>query len=392
MKNGRRRAWSQSPFPVLLGYSNKINLVNKLSVLSSIRGKIRTVLIACPNPAQLPVYAPLVRAFGPETHLLFFLPHHFPSSTPERFHQLLGLTSSELRRWRMPPTPLHAATELTYTKWTQDPFCTLADQNGAAKALLAPENSPKTNPLVEQLGLALDLPLRYSPIQFQGGNLLHFDEILWAGGDLVGMQAGMGEWMGEMKKGWGVEKVVVLEEGEAGEKQALFHIDLYLTPGPQHPRTGQKRVLVGQLSSENIVFEEKGPIPPDLVKLHSQLDHAADFLASLHYEVHRLPLAIWLPASPHRLPQLFSYNNAQVQAFPGADKAIVPAYADASNPRIPARLQAAFLESDRQAQARFLAAGFAEVVPVSGPLMYESAQQKGSLHCLSKVLDREYPG
>lgn len=136
-------------------------------------------------------------------------------------------------------------------------------------------------------------------------------------------------------------------------------------------------------------------IPVSILEIKDELDSIARDFEGSGYRVFRIPIVFWLAARRRGIRNnranltYFSYKNAHVWQLANDSEAIVPGYHDICNESIPSTLNEAFSALDTKACNLYGEAGFKSVNQVLGPLLYRNAKDRGSIHCLVKVLERK---
>ncbi|MCB9234212.1 MAG: agmatine deiminase family protein [Bacteroidia bacterium] len=297
--------------------------------------------------------------------------------------------------------------------WAQDPFCTLSEPGGSTLLLEPFQFAHRANQVIaEHLSDGLGLNLRSTRYFLEGGNILVGDDYMLVGRNLLLKNAekycpnesleNAQLWLeAEFRRLFGMDHIFwignenpvqypgnLLNAG-AEKSQPLFHLDLFVTlGGPSTETPGAELVFVGQVMDADLKDAKNESQKTAFGMLKTALDEVANqittYTDSLHgpeFEVVRLPMKIGFGQTDM---VIYSYNNCLVEVYRNVKKVYLPEYS----------LESAHDPEGSicgcvtcQAERKFSARGF-RVIFVSGSFQ-QYAKAQGSLHCLTKVLQRE---
>jgi hypothetical protein len=221
-----------------------------------------------------------------------------------------------------------------FSVWAEDAFVVVQDLDteGPVTYLLEPESFPRYADfqIAELVATATSLEVSQSPLVFQGGNVLTGDDFVLVGVDYLADSVARIESGGSVE-GFPVDGVaedkfffvqslfresfdparkvhfvtstpqnrpqnrLIRERGELwlddveagrGNRQPIFHIDMFIAFAGRNPETGAYRILVGDPGMADRLLGWE-PVEHDL---QSEYDEIAGQLAKLGYEAIRAPL------------------------------------------------------------------------------------------------------
>lgn len=400
----------------------------KIQALSSISGRISRITIFMPysSEASLKRYIPLIKAFQPDVvvvSIICYEPIHNPVDQIEGHATEMFELASVDKKDRV--IILRPNLDFGFTKWTQDPFQVLADETGKGKALISSLPRVNANFIVSQLSAGINLPVYGNRSLLEGGNLLIDNNTALLGQNVLVDNTQKKINLGltncryfvnrlsmdeqdvrlELERLFRIPKTSLRFVGRQlnltpspiyqlnpirTQNQPFFHLDLYLTWGIKQDGHLKRTILVARIRREGILMQSQDEIPENIQRIMQILDKLANSFSQQGHPVVRVDMVVSVGRPAGSFDHFFSYNNAQVQDYPGMSKAIIPNYYDPKSRLIPPELNKLFKQFDRLAFESFKEAGFNTIAEVKGELMYTSALDRGSVHCLTKVLDREY--
>lgn len=279
-----------------------------------------------------------------------------------------------------------------HREYIQDPFVVLQSEQGA-KVLLEPLQAREFRPgyqqrstymgdafVAECLASEQGYLLRPSKVTFEGGDVLVCGRRLLVGRDVVeralaepGRFPDRGAVVACLLRDFGVEEVVEVghEEhelpfGRGLGYQPFYHLDLYLTVASDE---GELLLAEPELLGEASATEET-----ELLRLQESLDEVQAQLLLAGFSVQRVPLGIDLDK---RSSRILSFNNVLVECLSKERRVYLPVYKDKEDVYGPLQ---------RRAKRAWKSCGF-QVREVDGPFVC-LADEKASLHCIAKVLER----
>jgi len=382
---------------------------SKPAILADVGGKIHVVICSAASARKsslrnADLVSNIVNGLPPSTRVLILVNDRsaFRAAANNRHVTFLEIPDAE-----------------TLSIWPQDPFVVLANQQ--TTQLLVPKRFDRENDskMAEALSTELQLTLIHSELDFEGGNVVVDKEAVCIGYDTIQQNAlALKTEHSDIQSRFAREMnrpVVIV----GNESQAIAHIDMIITPLGERKiavadsRLGAQIVNKELLDNPNAIigferrcekeFFGRGEIDrvelngggsierPDVVgrtqpavhnseQLASALDSIADHLASLGYEIVRIPTLIpdqtnYVDENGNAAPQypFLTFNNVLIEQLPGEDPVVyLPQYG--------------LTCLDAAAIASWEKLGF-EVRPIGGFAI--SAMYCGSLRCCTKVLTRQ---
>lgn len=320
-----------------------------------------------------------------------------------------------------------------HNEWVQDPFTILSNTEGSSVLLEPMQTIHEGNAvLAEQISAETEHLIKSSRVLFEGGNILAGDDYVIIGentrkanlryhlGEEYLLKSETEEGVREIRRAkleldqklrvtFGVKYIIwvglenplflnhlkVKKENE--EWQPLFHIDLFISlAGRSHDKEyqGDELIFVGQLRQDSkknyqdVTGEVTPEIKSDLDQLRDALDETAGYLKALEtnqdgprFDVVRLPLGVVLGKEP----VVYSWNNCLVEYYQGIRRVYLPYFHHyPSHNRGKSDCKCAQCTVTKAFKGR----GF-RVNWVDGAFDL-FVNHRGSLHCLTKVLQRKY--
>ncbi|MDL4842851.1 agmatine deiminase family protein [Aquibacillus rhizosphaerae] len=277
--------------------------------------------------------------------------------------------------------------------WAQDGYSCIKKEDGTTVLLESLDFTRGGDHFVaDQIAAETDLEIEVTKYHIEGGNILAGDNYLIIGKDYLHLNEEItGENQekitNEFKKLFGVEHVIWLGFDEPvdfpidvfqGEFQPIFHIDMYVTLGGKADN-GKELVFIADVKMAKNVLEED--MPP--TEISESLDRTAQWLAEynidgLSFEVKRIPIDLWdLNGSTGTF---LTYNNCLIEVFEGTKNVYLPAYSSVAPGSINRR------KLDEAVANIFSNNGF--TVKLLEGAYEELCKRGGSLHCITKDLDR----
>lgn len=307
------------------------------------------------------------------------------------------------------------------TKWIQDGFSVLQENNGAIALLdsiyykFCNAENPAPYFMAELLSTLDGIVLKPFPYPFLGSNILSdgrtyafvnkttlpsalqpdeqkaIEEALCTA---LGMQHVL--WLGGTITESGTEKnnlfsLVHAQQGHHSHNNLLRsnHLDMYVTLGGTYTEenTTKELVFVAQIMDESII-EDRTTSTANAIETVKATN---DFLQSIANQIHacstqtRLFKVVRIPIIVdfrNHEKNLRSYNNCHVEVYNAVKNVYVPRYdeRDVQNQNI-------FQKAETMAQEIFTTYGFTPIMVENDFITHSNAG--GALHCITKVLSRE---
>jgi agmatine/peptidylarginine deiminase len=280
-----------------------------------------------------------------------------------------------------------------HTIWAQDGYCCIKkDEN--TTVLLEPLHFARggDHNVAEQVAANTDLEVEPTKYYIEGGNILAGDDYILVGKDYLHLNKartgeGKRKLTNEFKKLFGVSHVIWLGFDEPlnfpiqvfqGKYQPLYHIDMYITLAGKTDN-GKELVFVADAKLAKEIVEEEAP--EDVIV--DSFDKTVEYLAQyneggLQFEVKRLPIDLW--KFPDGQKKFLTYNNCLIEVFGDEKNVYLPKYSS------PAPGSKNRRKLDAELAKIFEENGF-KVLQLEGAYE-ELCKRGGSLHCITKVLDR----
>jgi agmatine/peptidylarginine deiminase len=301
-----------------------------------------------------------------------------------------------------------------HTIWAQDGYCCIKEDNGTT-VLLEPPTFKRggDHKVADKVATKFrdSIKKRNTKYYIEGGNILAGDNYILVGKDyleLNKMKTGKNEeeLTADFKDIFGVEHVIWVGLDEPvdfpinvfqGKYQPIFHIDMYITLGgkwknnkeDKESKSNNKKelVFVADAKSAKEIIRKKSPdepFPPD--EIIEAFNETANWLAKykkddLEFEVKRLPIDLWRIDDTQS--KFLTYNNCLVEVIGDEKNVYLPKY---SSPA-PGSINRCSLDEE-------VARIFREDCRFDNVFQLEGAYEElckrgGSLHCITKVLDRD---
>ncbi|MGL5892547.1 MAG: hypothetical protein ACRC3B_21830, partial [Bacteroidia bacterium] len=173
--------------------------------------------------------------------------------------------------------------------------------------------------------------------------------------------------------------------GALGNKQPLFHIDLYLCPLGRLAHAPEfQHILVAELTPETCLQGWNTPA----AELAEALNRTAAWLEAtpegIAFKVIRVPLL----AFDHELRHTGSYANAIAENINGSCRLLIPDFTPPNPlPDTEHNLKKSILNIQKKTVAALLRAGIRDVLLVNGNY-FALSEREGALHCHTKVITR----
>ncbi|PLC16918.1 hypothetical protein BV582_05025 [Bacillus paralicheniformis] len=277
--------------------------------------------------------------------------------------------------------------------WAQDGYCCIKKEDGTT-IMLEPLNFTRygDNFVADQIAAETDIELEVTKYHIEGGNILAGDNYIIIGKDYLHLNEKVtGEnkekITTELKKIFGVEQIIWLGlekpidfpiDVYQGLYQPLFHIDMYITLGGKS-ENGKELIFVADAKIAKEILGEE--MPP--TKISDAFDQTAKWLNEyskdgLEFEVKRIPIDLWNVSENQGT--FLTYNNCLVETFEETKNVYVPSYSSVAPGSINRR------KLDEEVAKIFSSNGF-NVTLLEGAYE-ELCKRGGSLHCITKDLDR----
>lgn len=282
-----------------------------------------------------------------------------------------------------------------HTEWAQDGYCSIKKDNGTI-ALLEPEVFERGGDhlIADQVSEVFpDIKMEKTKYYIEGGNILAGDDYILVGKDYLHLnkketREDENTLTKQFKELFGVNHVIWLGldipvnfpiNVYQGMYQPIFHIDMYITLAGKSDN-GKELVFVADAKEAKKIVGEK--FPPK--KIVEAFDKTADWLAQydkdgLQFEVKRLPIDLWEYKDGQQ--KFLTYNNCLIEVFGNEKNVYLPEYSSPAPGSINRR------KLDEHVKEIFEENGF-NVSQLEGAYE-ELCKRGGSLHCITKVLDRD---
>ena len=290
-----------------------------------------------------------------------------------------------------------------HSEFIQDPFVVMESETGHTILLESIEQvNPENDKVAEQLAAHTGFFIQPTLLKLEGGNILVGDDFALVGENTFhdNLTLAQGEdlrnpkaWLSKKLKALlGVRYILWIGEKDSLDLtdfhstgshpyQPFFHLDLFLTLTSK-TKDGDEGIYVGKINPQYI---DPKPNPEQLAqihKIHASLDSIATFLegsqtkrSGPRFEVHRLEMGGIIKVKKGRpcfIP--YSYNNAHIERYAGVTRAYFPRYD-----------HTLALEDNIQKSKKAMNIERCTFVPNA---FDDYAGNKGSLHCITKVLRR----
>ncbi|MEM7036141.1 MAG: hypothetical protein AAF570_04105 [Bacteroidota bacterium] len=291
------------------------------------------------------------------------------------------------------------------TQWAQDPFGVVMSGNLPTLLTNYAFNDFSNYFAATEVSAVTKFPVKFTPFSLNYGNMLPADGVIYIGADDLagGMQALFGgvstRFTADMRAlyegSFPGQKIVWVGDTtfrtpyfnlnyESGLYQPVYHLDMFMTPSGKVRDKGQEKRLyvVGELeiyNPDNLAYDGNAT-----QRMARALDKIARTLTTEGtpegpVKVARIPLPLFITANDNGEPigTIYSLNNSLVETDrPGKSRVYVPNYEG----KIPNQMWTRAVKVWKKQ-------GF-EVVKVSSHFTSTSASSDASLHCMTKVLQR----
>ncbi len=278
--------------------------------------------------------------------------------------------------------------------WAQDGYSCVKNDAGAT-VLLEPLDFTRYGDhfVAEQVAAVSDLEIEVTKYHLEGGNILAGDNYVIIGIDYLHYNKSItGESETDItnsfKKLFGVDQVIWLGFDVPvnfpihvwqGKYQPIFHIDMYVTLGGK-TASGKELVFV---ADARLAKKELGESAPPLV-IADAFDKTSEFFDNyskegLEFEVERIPIDLWNVDT--RSGTFLTYNNCLIEVFGQEKNVFLPAYssvAPGSRNRKKLDEKVAKIFDDKGFTVKLLEGSYEEL-----------CKNGGSIHCITKALDRK---
>lgn len=423
---------------------------NDWKVLSSIYGEIEYLLVTLPPSPDEYVdqyYAQIEEAFGDRSKLIRF--RNFRPPKHPRWSKQQALPPSKAAEQRLLRIlegrdvisysgdgrffkeyvgdlidQIQCGSRINNTEWAQDAFAVLQNAKGES-AFLQPLYASRSVDKFVSLQLAsweaLDMMVRPSKLLIEGGNLLAGDNYIIAGKDMLAqnmLHRFEDQWADRKAeqyrqvvetaflKEFGVDHILWLGFERTRESwknpgtetfQPAFHIDLFVTLGGKNAE-GKEIVFLGDPEMARSLL--KGRVNLEQYPHHpGALGHFKDiqlfFDRYAHSRSGTMPEFQVIPIPLFILQDVvLSFNNGLTEHRGGLRAAYLPDYESSEAYDIYEKLNPIFRILKAATEDIFRQAGFTKVQWIGPGRFYRKlAMMRGSLHCITKVLRRNYgPG
>lgn len=290
-----------------------------------------------------------------------------------------------------------------HTEWAQDGYCCIKKDDRTV--LLEPKVFKRSGDrhVADQVSAAFpDIEVGASKYYIEGGNILAGDDYILIGKDYLHLnqqetKEDESTLTNEFKKLFGVKHVIWLGLDEPvdfsikvyqGMYQPLFHIDMYITLAGKS-ENGKELVFVADAKSAKEIIRKKSPdepFPPN--EIIEAFNKTASWLANykkddLEFEVKRIPIDLWKYKDGQQ--KFLTYNNCLVEVFKDNNEDRKNVYLPRYSSPAPGSINRCAL--DEEVAKIFRENGF-NVSQLEGAYE-ELCKRGGSLHCITKVLDRD---
>lgn len=283
-----------------------------------------------------------------------------------------------------------------HTIWAQDGYSCIKKEDGTT-VLLEPKDFTRSGDhfIAEQVEAATDIETKTTKYHLEGGNILAGDKFILIGKDYLHLNQELtkeskAKITKEFKDLFGVDHVIWLGFDRKikfpidvfqGTYQPIFHIDMYITLAGKSDR-GKELVFVADVREAKKILGH--PAPPNAIV--QAFDETADMLAQynqggLQFEVKRLPIDLWDNDIDDKKGVFLSYNNCLIEVFDNKKNVYLPEYSSVAPGSVNRR------KLDNAVKNIFEENGF-NVTLLEGAYE-ELAKRGGSIHCITKALDRK---
>lgn len=398
-------------------FSHKI----QTRALSSVYGKIEQLLLAYPGGKRdvtkdwvLHRYGSLFKAFSDRVNFLVI--GHFGEGS-DLHEQAKRAFADALRDSNVDPDQqmvffhaplagsLDAKKSEVHSEFVQDPFIVMESDIGMTVLLESIRQQNVENAyLAEQIAIHAGYLIQPTELMLEGGNILVGDDFALVGKNTFERNMGIARRMApldperwlrqELMRVLAVRFVLPIGSQEkldwgaflstgAEKMQPFFHLDLFMCLAGA-VEGGKEEVLVANLSYENVLDMQ----PEDRKKLDlltAELDRCKEILQRSGKRLPGPEFKITevdiggevIERKGERVFVPYSYLNAHVECFGGTKRIYLPAFPKLSG-----------MEADIRDSLKYN--GFDRITFIDNAFE-EYALRSGSLHCISKVMQRSHP-
>lgn len=380
------------------------------SLFSSVRGKIRILLVAVTNNDGADQYEriqALFQVLSAHTGLLVWcnsgaVADSFAAWLADRKIQAGRRTLAEpipAQFSCMLLAPDEAGSLTFYSHWVRDPFLWMPNTNGGL-TLLESQDAQHEDALWGRLHLKNlrfedrgAISLKSQAIPVAGGNILFDEDFVMVGAKQIRQSAAFNkqsDFSGDLLRIMNKDeqgpfrRVIVIGEHTEQEPPKLIHIDLYLSLSGQRDAMGRYLVFVGRCELLSCT-----PAPdPDLLRsvaqMNEYLDAVEQQLSDAGFGVRRNPVPV-LQMHNEKASYLCSYNNCLTEVAEGQMPVVW--LARLSRGQETEAWYEALLRMENDNIDLWRSAGF-EVRLVDANF-HSILDDQGSLHCMTNEIWRE---
>ncbi len=387
-----------------------------VKAVSSVYGEIKRMLLTYPESNPLPNdiilqrYFGIFRALGRNMHYVILAykdAHRNILNTAKK----AGLSKNRITLVTASTAPVASVRELiskhsedswlaivddpSHSIWAQDAYCVLNDAGGKT-IMMEPMEFCRYGDhyIAEQIAANTDIEIETTKYYLEGGNLLCGDDYALIGKDYLHESMTI---TGEserkitqnLKKALGVNHIVWVGQDRKlkfpleiyqGEYQPIFHIDMFITLAGKTTQ-GKELILVGDPRLAKKFLGQK-PIPTVIANAFDRIAKQLKTDRKLNCEVVRLPLDLWLDDDSDPSTGTFlTYNNCLIEIYGTQKNVYLPAYGSVSTSSVNRH------KLDREVKRIFRDELGFKVKMMSGSY-HELCKSGGSLHCITKTLNR----
>ena len=313
------------------------------SLFSSVRGKIKILLVAVSNNDGADQYGrilALLHTLSAHTGLLVWCNSR---AVAEGFADWLGQRGiqAECRTLAEPIpaqfrcvllTPDDSGSLTFYSHWVRDPFLWKPNANGGL-TLLESQDAQHEDALWGLLHLknlhfegAGAVALKSRAVPVAGGNILFDEDFVLVGAKQLRQSAAFNrqsDYTGDLlqllngdDKGQPFQRVIVIGEHTEQEPPKLIHIDLYLSLTGQRDASGHYLVFVGQCELLSGASSPDPDLSRSVAQMNAYLDAVEKQLLDAGFGVLRNPVPV-LQKRNTKESYLCSYNNCLTEVADG---------------------------------------------------------------------------
>jgi hypothetical protein len=309
-----------------------------------------------------------------------------------------------LSRWKTELEYIDRGDRLSYRRWAQDPFVTMATED--AVILLQSYYTQRLTDYLLPLQLAeqagRDFLLKPTRLYLEGGNILCSWKRAYIGKDLLQQNMTLlalseQDVLAHLKQTMGVAEIKVVGFTAQRQKwmakpdegnltwQPLFHIDLFMTLGGKDKGTGRELIFLANpnlsthvLQTENNTVK-RAYLPKLDTHLEAGLEEVKAHFPGNEYRVVDLPIYILNGTC-------YSWNNCLVEITETTKRVYLPSYVAEIDDQ---QLNPTFTILEARVDRCYRDEGFEPIWIRSGGFFRIISSHGGSLHCVTKVLRRD---